>query len=340
MNKNYYKILGIKDDADDDTIKKAYRKLALKYHPDKNSGNNEAEEKFKEISEAYEVLKDPQKRRSYDHKGSYFDSWTSVFHRSNVDPKENLHIRSLLGVSLKDVCLGSKQTITYPRYFQCTDCFGLGTADEKDKIKCSHCYGTGRTNTVQGILQISLDCVSCSGKGFIINNPCKKCSGNGLFSKKQVLKDVEVKKGTMPNTVFKVPNMGHQNINGIIGDLFVKVVYQAHPIFKCDNRCNIFLKMPIPLHIAIVGGKIQIPTLYGVEEVEMPPGSFNGSKNRLSGCGLPYIDGKKSGDQITLFEIEIPKNISEELKENLLKELNLNSKTYPMYSRILKESDV
>ena len=365
---DFYQILGVDKNSNSEEIKKAYRKLAVKYHPDKNPEDKKAEEKFKEISEAYDTLSDPQKRRKYDFDlqgggrgwhssesqgfsgtyGSFEDLFENVFfgrrERTAVDPKRDLHIKVQMGVSLEEVISGTKKDIVYDKIFKCKECDGEGTADSSSKKLCQTCNGSGQTIINSGgPFVVRTTCQDCGGQKYTIEKPCYKCNGNGILKKRQNLKNVPVYRGIVSGSSVRVPNMGHENNNGLSGDLYIQIFYENHSIFQhgtTQSPADILLECPVPLHIAILGGSLEIPTLHGIKKVNIPKGMKNGHTKILNRCGLILRSDEKSkqklaGDQIVLFNIEIPNKISDEFS-NILGKIEISKETYPTYNSIIE----
>jgi molecular chaperone DnaJ len=339
--KNYYNILGLTKDASPEEIKKTFKDLAKKYHPDKNMGDKISEDKFKEINEAYECLSDPQKKAFYDssgkanrqHTGSGFgfDPFSGMggrfshFHQSNQG--SNLNLRINIGIDLERACFGGKQDIYYNRNVVCSECGGKGSLVTTSISNCNLCGGAGSVIVTHGPLSISTTCPECKGKGKKIGDPCKKCNAAGVCVKKETIKDFEIPKGIGENYVLKLQNMGNFNEKGICGDLLIGFSYREHPVFKkkikqsISKDYDVFFECYIPLHISLFGGKIKVPTLHGVFDLEIPINIKHGNCLILKGKGIckiqPDIEGD-IGDQINIILIENPKTISEELKKTLL----------------------
>jgi len=345
--KNYYNILGVSKDASLDDIKKAFKNLAKKYHPDKTGEDKDSEEKFKEISEAYENLADPQKRSRYDSirsprkfphfKGGFdpfagdFDPFDDLRKFSGFgrqkNAKEELTAYVNIEIDLEKICSGTEENIFYDRWFCCDECNGKKTLNKNSIIMCRECNGRGQILMMNGPLTIFSTCPRCYGKCEIISDPCKKCNGKGFFVKKQELKNIKIPKGISENNVIKIDKMGHYNENGLCGDLIIQISYKDHPVFKKSlgkmvaRDCDVFFECFVPLHVAILGGKIKIPTLQGPCDLEIQSGLKHGSIFILKNKGLYKINRGVSdsfGDQINILNIENPKNISDKLKEALL----------------------
>lgn len=348
--KDHYKILGVKEDAGLDEIKKAYKKLAFKYHPDKNQGDKQAEEKFKEINESYSILSDEGKRREYDnlrrygfrepHSHSGFSSVEDFFQsvnrrRKKVDPLAGLHIKEVLYVPLNMVVSGGETKLTFERLVRCKDCNGQGSNKPESKTNCSQCDGHGAVTMSNGILTFTVNCPSCGGRGVFFADPCKTCDTQGLVQKKFNLKNISVPKGVSEGSYITKKKLGNESQEGLCGDLFMQIIYQDHPIFRTSSE-NVILQCPIPFNTAILGGNIKIPTLYGETEVIIPPNMKSGYRKIIPSKGLPIGNSGMTGAQINVFSIEMPTKITEDLKKQL-EGISVDDKdVFPEYNNIRK----
>lgn len=344
--KNYYEVLGAPKDASQDDIKKSYRALAIKYHPDKNQGDKEAEDRFKEISEAYEILGDPDKRNDYDHQSTRGHDQFSFFGGGgqwNVRTQENLNLFSMVNLTFEEVVSGITKDIEYERSLTCKVCNGKKTTEENSTKKCPQCSGKGFVIIGNGVVTFQNICPSCGGEKVVITNPCKNCKGNGRVSEHAKVTGVAIPAGINPNAKIICKGRGHQSIiSGNFGDLVIGIGYIQHSLFKLrqnpDNGLfDTVMELNVPFHIALTGGKLKVPTLYGTKEINIKPGMEIGSIETISGCGLPSTRNGV-GDQILVMNMEIPKKISEKLMKEL-KKINISDDEYPKYCESLKFSE-
>ncbi len=351
--RDYYEILGVPKNSSEQDIKQAYRKLALKYHPDKNKGNPESEEKFKEATEAYEVLRDPKKRASYDKfghegvqgfdnfgRGAYTD-FSDIFgdvdlgdifegffgssfggQRSRSQRKRRgADLQYDLTISLEQTATGSEVQIEIPRSEQCETCGGTGSSSKSKPAVCTTCNGAGQIRQTQGFFSISQPCPRCRGEGKIITSPCKTCGGSGLTRKKRTL-TVKIPAGVESGSRLKITGEGEQAPNdGITGDLYVVMHVKKHPVF--DRHGNDLLNVvEVPFPTVCLGGDIEVPTITGSKvKMKIPPGTENGQVFRLKGNGIPYLGSYGKGDQLVKINIEVPKKLTSRQKE-LLREFS------------------
>lgn len=352
MSNDYYDILGVQKGASADELKKAYRKKAMKYHPDKNPGNKEAEGKFKEANEAYEVLKDEQKRAAYDRFGhaafqqgagqgggqgfhggdaggfgSFSDIFDAMFrgaggfgdgHSGGQGmQQQGSDVRYNLDLSLEDAFKGSTARLKFYTYSPCTPCSGSGSSDGSKAATCQTCKGRGQVRFQQGLFIVERACSSCNGTGQMISNPCKSCSGQGR-SKKEKNLEVKIPAGVDDGTRIRVSNEGEAGIRGgATGDLYVFISIKAHRFFK-RNGNDIFCKVPIPMTTAALGGEIDVPSIDGSHvPVKITAGTQHGHQVRVRGKGMPSIRGGARGDMIVETAIEVPVNLSKKQKEML-----------------------
>ncbi len=363
--KDYYEVLGVIKSASAEEIKKAYRKLALKYHPDKNKGDKTAENKFKEASEAYHVLSDKERRTNYDQFGhaafegsggrggfSNFD-FTSAFSdifgsdifedffdgfgstrgrgRKRSSNFRGADLRYDLSISLEDAYNGKKQEINFSSNDKCVTCDGSGAEPGSKPISCSACGGHGQVRSSQGFFTIQQTCPECAGSGEQISNPCKDCTGMG---KKQSRKKIfaSIPKGVDDGTRIRLSGKGEAGIKGGgNGDLYIFVSIKNHNIFKRSDE-NLFFEFPISLADSALGTTIEVPTIDGGKaKVKIPAGTQNGKQFRLKGKGMPIIRNKVYGDLYIQAITEIPVYLTKEQK-NLLEQFKKleDSKTNPV----------
>ncbi|MEF3254956.1 MAG: molecular chaperone DnaJ [Deferribacterales bacterium] len=341
MAKDYYEILGVNRNATEIEIKKAYRKLALQYHPDRNQGDKEAEEKFQEINEAYSVLIDPQKRAQYDQYGRVFDSpgqggfsgrddFTTIFEeffgedlgaffggsrRSSNRPRRGSNIEMDLEIEFEEAAKGTKKVITIPKTVACKRCGGSG-AEPGAITTCPRCDGTGQFIQRQGFFTISSPCNQCGGTGKFIKERCKECKGEGTVRERKNL-EVKIPAGVETDMVLRISGEGNSGVNGgPSGDLFVRIKVKPHKFFTRKGR-DLYLDLPISFIDAILGKEINIPTLDGSETIKIKPGSQPDETIVLKGKGVPDVNGYGIGNIVVKLKIVLPSNVSKRQKELL-----------------------
>ncbi|MEJ5329853.1 MAG: molecular chaperone DnaJ [Desulfobaccales bacterium] len=343
--KDYYRILGVSRDATPEEIKKAYRKLALKYHPDRNPGDKQAEEKFKEAAEAYEVLRDPEKRRLYDlygHEGvsstgfTGFSDFSDIF-RSFSDifedlfgfgsfgagreprPQQGADLRYDLTLDFLDATLGTEVTIEVPRLVNCRTCGGSGAKPGTRKIPCPQCGGRGVVSRSHGIFQITTTCPRCGGLREFIAEPCPECHGEGMAREKKKLR-VKIPPGMDSGTHLIMAGEGNEGrFGGPPGDLYIILHVRPHELFRREGY-DLKLEVPISFVQAALGTRITIPTLTGTQELTIPPGTQPGEVIRLKNEGVPYPKGERRGDLLVTVRVTIPTSLTPR-QEELLREL-------------------
>lgn len=350
--RDYYEVLGVDKSASAEDIKKAYRQLAKKYHPDLNPGNKEAEEKFKEVNEAYEVLSDADKKARYDQfghagvdpsyggggygggfsggfgdMGDISDIFNSFFGggfssgRSNPNaPRRGQDIQTNININFMDACFGKEVEVSINRMEKCPDCNGTGAAAGSSAETCPDCHGTGQIKVTQhtpfGMISQQKPCTRCGGKGKIINNPCPKCRGNGRYTAAKKIK-VSVPAGIDDGQTLQVSGQGHAGINGgPNGDLHVTVSVRPDPIFERDGY-DIHTEVPITYTQAVLGDEITVPTIDGKVKYTVPEGTQNGTIFRFRGKGVKKLNSSSRGDQYVHVYIEVPKNLSKKQKDML-----------------------
>ncbi len=335
MKKDYYKILGVAKGASAEDIKKAYRGLALKYHPDRNSEDDDAEKKFKEATEAYEVLSDKEKRRDYDAGGLHnfsfsgnpndiFDSFFSrfggfdeVFGRQTRErsrppsPGEDLYVK--IDIPLESSFSGVHKNIIFERGIQCDKCLGEGIEDKADISKCNECSGSGRVHHKASFLNISVSCSHCSGTGSIIEKHCSGCGGTRRkFENKSI--NVEIPSGVMSGETLKISKMGHSHpISNIPGDLLIRIDVMPHSMFEREMN-DIHCKSRVSYGQAVLGTKIDVATLHGSSILEIPPGTQNRDVFLIKGLGMSRRD-IGTGDHYVHIEVDVPTKVSQEERE-------------------------
>lgn len=361
MEKDYYELLGLQKGATDVEIKKAYRTLAMKYHPDRNPGNAEAELKFKEVTEAYEVLKDSQKRAAYDRYGhaafaqgagagaggfggfnfdfgggsgagfgSIFEDIFSEFMGGGRRSRQQEGVRGAdirydLEITLEEAYKGLTKEIEIQTAVKCEDCHGTGAAEGSKAETCDTCHGTGRVRRQAGFFIEERTCPTCNGTGKVIKNPCKKCGGTGKVSQKKVL-EVTIPAGIDSENRMRLAGQGEAGMNGgPNGDLYIFVHIKPHPIFKRD-AANLYCTVPLSMTTAALGGEIDIPCIDGSsEKVKIDEGTQSGTEVRLRKKGMTMLQSKSVGDLFVRFTVETPTKLTDKQKE-LLKQFAEESK--------------
>lgn len=340
--RDYYEILGIEKNATDDEIKKNYRRLAMLYHPDRNPGDKEAEENFKEAAEAYEVLSDPQKKDIYDrygHEGlngtgfrgfsgfdDIFSSFGSIFEdifgyssgRSRTAARAGADLRYDFQISFMEAAFGVSTEVEIVKMELCRKCSGSGAAPGTTPETCPRCGGRGQITQSSGFFSISSTCSYCKGEGTIITNPCKTCRGTG---KEQIRKTVSLKipAGVESGSRLRLKGEGETGqFGGPPGDLYVFIHVQPHDLFERRGN-DIYCRVPISIVQAALGATIEVPTLNGTEPLKIPKGTQNGKSFRLKGKGIPHLRGFGRGDQFVETLVMIPTDLTRK-QEELLKE--------------------
>ena len=352
--RDYYEVLGVSKNASEDEIKRAYKKLARKYHPDMNPGDKEAEEKFKEVNEANEVLSNPEKKAKYDQFGfagvdpnygagqggyggaggfdfgdlgdifgSFFGGGFGGGGRRNPNaPQRGESIRASLSVDFTEAAFGCEKSITIDRSEQCPTCKGKGCAPGTTPEVCTECHGTGTVTQAQrtpfGMMQSPTVCPKCRGKGQIIHQPCPDCRGAGVVRKRRTIQ-VNIPAGIDNGQTISLRGQGHSGKNGgPAGDLLITVMVRPHEIFRRDGTA-VFCEAPITFTQAVLGGTLEIPTIDGKVKYDIPEGTQTGTVFRLRGKGIPVLNGRGRGDQYVTVNIETPRNLNREQKEALKK---------------------
>jgi len=334
--KNYYEVLGVKRDASQEEIKRAYRRLARKYHPDLNPADKVAEQKFKEINEAYEVLGDPKKRAEYDQSGKvppfewtgfegfrpydfgfggFEDIFSDLFGRRRGEnaPLRGRDIVTNLELSLEEAYKGVTRPVTITREIPCSVCNGTGA--ETSQI-CSNCKGTGTTVQGKGIFKLTQPCPVCKGRGKIITRSCRTCRGSGMVSITETVK-VKVPAGADTGKRLRLQGMGGAGLRGgPPGDLHIELTVKPHPIFKRDEA-DIYVEVPVTIGKAVLGGKIDVPTLDGYAAMTLPPSTDSGKKFKLKGKGIPDPKTGLRGDEYVTIKIVVPKTVTGKTREAL-----------------------
>jgi len=335
-DRDFYEILGVSKKASDDEIKKSYRKLAMKYHPDRNKSNKEAERKFKEATAAYEALKDPQKRAAYDQYGhdafrqggmggaqgfgDFAGGFSDIFEEffgggfgsssSKRGPSRGSDLRYNMSISLQEAFTGKKTQIRIPSYVACDLCAATGSADKSGPSICSSCNGHGKIRSTSGFFSIERPCPKCGGEGSSINNPCLKCSGTGQVKKQKTI-SVTIPAGVDTGTRIRIAGEGEPGQRGAgNGDLYMFVEVQKDKLFEREDE-NIFCQIPISITTAILGGEIEVPTIDGKKaRLNIPPGTQSETQFRLRSKGMSILRQNRRGDMYIEASVEIPVNLT------------------------------
>ncbi len=355
--RDYYEILEIKKDASADEIKKSFRRLAMQYHPDRNPGDKDAEAKFKEINEAYEILKDEQKRAAYDRYGhqafngsggnpfggfdfnfssggGFADIFSSVFeefmggsnrNRKNSYEQRGEDMRYDISISLNEAFSGVEKEITIDSTIPCEKCHGHGTKDGNAAPSCSHCSGSGKVRVQQGFFVMEQPCPYCGGTGYLAKDKCDECKGKGAIKHQKTLK-VKIPAGIYDGARIRIAGGGQAGIRGgENGDLYVFINIKPHPIYeRADN--NLYAQLPVSMCCAALGGNLEIPSVDGNKiELKIPAGSQSEDIIRIKGQGMSIMRSNSRGDLFVKLKVETPVNLSARQKE-LLEEFRSISK--------------
>ncbi len=352
--RDYYEVLGVERGAAEADIKKAYRKLALKFHPDRNEGDAKAAEKFKEVAEAYEVLSDEGKRRIYDQhghdglKGRGFSGGgvdpRDIFEQffggaagggggglgdlfegffgggaGRGGPRQGSHLRVGVRIPLKEAWAGTERTIALERHEHCGECAGSGAAKGTSPETCATCHGRGRVQRSQGFFMMQTACPTCRGAGRTIKTPCRECRGSGHVPQTRDIK-VRIPRGVRAGSQLRIAGEGEPGERGAPrGDLFVVVDVEEHPLFVRDED-DLLCEIPIGYSQAALGAEIDVPTLAGRAALKIPAGTPSGKVFRLRGQGMPSVHGHGSGDLLARVTVEVPRKLTARQRE-LLEEL-------------------
>ncbi len=345
----YYEMLGIVRTSSGDEIKKAFRKLAMQFHPDRNPGDQAAEVKFKEINEAYDVLKDGDKRAAYDRfghaafengggggrggggfgfsEGSFSDIFDDLFgdfmgggggrKRGGDRSIRGSDLRYDMDITLEDAHNGRSSTITIPTSASCEDCHGSGAAAGSEPKTCGMCNGHGKVRSQQGFFMVERTCPTCHGNGQVISNPCKSCNGHGRVRKEKTLQ-VKIPAGVDDGTRIRLSGEGEAGgRGGPNGDLYIFLSVKPHRLFKRDGP-HIYCRVPITMVAATLGGEVEIPTIDGGRsKVSIPAGSQTGRQFRIKGKGMAVLNSAQRGDMVVETMVETPVNLTKKQKELL-----------------------
>jgi molecular chaperone DnaJ len=337
--RDYYEVLGVSRDAGAEDLKRAYRRLALQHHPDRNPDDPDAEEKFKEASEAYAILSDPEKRGQYDRFGHQgvggaggfpgmdFQGFADIFGDLFGDlfgaragrrtrGQRGADLRYNLEVELADLLVGVEHQIQVPRMMRCETCGGSGARSGTEPQRCPRCRGTGQTLYQQGLFRISRPCDACAGSGWVVADPCPPCRGTGRIEGQRTLK-VRVPAGVEDGMRLRLTGEGEAGIGGgPPGDLYVVIHVRPHPLFSREGA-DLECEVPISFVQAVLGAEIEVPTLEGKVSLRVPEGTQPGKVMRLRGKGLPSLRSGERGDQYVRIFVEVPTKLSEEQRHLL-----------------------
>lgn len=362
MAKDLYQILGVNRDAPQDEIRKAYLKLAHKYHPDKTGGDKEAEEKLKEINAAYDILKTPEKRKQYDQFGStspggfgggggpggagfeapfedFFDMLFGQKRRPgggggggpSARPGNDLELR--LTITLEEAAAGAKKKVRFNRMERCGECSGSGAAPGSQPETCTQCGGQGQVRVAHGFFSVTRTCPQCNGQGKVISKPCRKCSGKGQIKNSREL-SVDIPAGVDTGSTLRVSGEGEPGRGGgPRGDLYIHLEVTPHELFQRDGA-TLLCEVPISFTQAALGDTLRVPTLDKEAELKIPAGTQPGTQFRLRGMGLPDLRGYRQGDLIVKVLVEVPTKLSKRQRELLEEFETLNDpKASPMFKQ-------
>lgn len=370
---DYYEILEVTREATDTEIKKSYRRLAVKYHPDKNPGDTSAEEMFKQISSAYAILSDPQKRELYDRYGedafnrggggggfdpfdifreafggggggggSFFESFFGGSgRRANPnDPADGNDLRYDLEIEFEEAVFGSDRKIEFSRLAACESCHGSGCENGTSKKTCPRCHGRGQISVSQGFFTVMHDCPNCKGAGVIAEHPCRQCSGSGVRKVKRTVQ-LHIPPGVDTGTRMRVPGEGEPGLRGgNNGDLFVITHVKEHAVFQRDGL-SVYCEVPIDFVTATLGGEVDVPTVSGKMPLNIPAGTQTGDSFVIRGKGMPSLRRGERGDHHVKVFVEVPKRLSSEQREALKKYSELlkgNSSVHPVRENFVEKA--
>ena len=337
--RDYYEVLGVGRDASEGDLKKAYRRLAMKHHPDRNPDDPKSEELFKEASEAYEILSDPEKRQAYDQFGhsavdgngmgggagysNFGDIFSDVFgdifgaqRGGRGGAARGADLRYTLELSLEQAVSGDSVEIRVPVLSGCPDCDGSGSKPGSQPATCNDCGGHGQVRVSQGFFSLQQTCPTCRGAGQIITDPCRTCGGHGRVEKNKTL-SVKVPGGVDNGDRIRLAGEGEAGAgNGPAGDLYVQIAVREHPIFQREGK-HLYCEVPIAFTAAVLGGELEVPTLDGRVKLKIPPETQTGKVFRVRGKGVSPVRGGATGDLLCRVEIETPVKLTDKQKKLL-----------------------
>ena len=340
MARDYYEVLGVGRGSSAEELKKAYRKLAREYHPDRNPGDSAAEERFKEIQQAYDTLSDPEKRKQYDAGGMFTgfggrggagagpghfasdigDIFSTLFRRGGTGPQQPTRGRDLeteVQISFKQAMDGTEIPVTVPKQSTCKTCSGTGAKPGTGPAVCPRCNGRGIDSESQGFFSISSPCPQCGGSGQVITDPCASCAGSGLTMQRKRYR-VRIPAGVHDGSRIRVAGKGEDGARGAPpGDLYVVTRVADSPVFKQRSDGNLEVNLPITIREALQGATVEVPTLNGSKRIRVPAGTQHGTVQRLRGEGPAKPGAGRRGDILYRLEIEMPRELNREQKEAL-----------------------
>ena len=335
--RDLYSVLGVPRKASPDEIKKAYRRLARQYHPDRNPGDEQAEEHFKEVQEAYDTLSDPEKRKQYDAGGMFAgfgprsfggggftsdlgDIFSTFFGRrggGQASAAKGRDLETEVQLSFDQAMEGTEVAVTVPKQATCATCGGNGARPGTSPTVCPRCGGRGIDSESQGFFSISQPCPRCGGRGEVIESPCETCGGSGLTLQRRRYR-VKVPAGVRDGSRIRVAGKGEDGPRGgPAGDLYVITRVAPSPVFEQRSDGNLEVKLPITIAEAIQGATVEVPTLHGTKRIRIPAGTQHGTVQRLRGEGPPKPGGHGRGDLLYRLEIEVPRNLTREQRDAL-----------------------
>ncbi|MGI9346189.1 MAG: molecular chaperone DnaJ [Gammaproteobacteria bacterium] len=341
MSSDFYQELGVSREASAAEIRSAYRKLAMKFHPDRNPDNEEAADRFKKISEAYAILSDPQKKQQYDMGGfrndggfsgdfsdvfsDLFSQFGSAFQHSGRQNRHNSPVAGddmeyVLEISLEEALSGAKKNIQFPATDTCTNCGGKGHEKDGGPEDCSHCDGQGQTRVSKGLFFMSQTCRRCGGSGQTFKNPCKTCGGRGVRQKKRKL-EVNIPAGIAYGQSLRLTQQGGKGLRGgPDGDLYIRIKVKEHPLFVREDN-DLITDIPLTFAQVTLGDKIKIKAPSNSFMLTIPPGLQSGQVLRIAGHGAPSLGGRPRGDLLCRIQVQTPENLNKEQKQ-LLKDFD------------------
>jgi molecular chaperone DnaJ len=356
--RDYYEVLGISRNASDDEIRHAYRRLAMKHHPDRNANNKGSEEEFKSIKEAYEVLSDGRKRAAYDQFGhaglgqgagaggfggagmNFSDVFGDIFgdifggRGGHAGPQRGNDLHYSLEITLADAVFGKTAEIAIPTLVSCKDCKGSGAAKGKSAVRCHDCDGHGQVRMQHGFFTVQQTCPTCQGRGQVIKDPCHTCHGRGRSKENKKL-SVKIPKGVDTGDRIRLSGEGEAGEAGATpGDLYIQVQVKPHELFERDGK-NLYCEVPISFVIAATGGELEVPALNGRVKLKVPAETQTGKVFRIKGMGVPSVRGGDQGDLMCRVQVETPVNLTVKQKELLKqfeKTISTNNKHNPKSS--------
>ena len=341
--RDYYEVLGVERSAGADAIKKAYRKIALKCHPDRNPGDKTAEERFKEASESYQILSDPERRAQYDRFGhaafeqqgggfggfdfstaaGFEDIFGDIFgdffggqRRGRSRTRRGEDLRYDLEIAFEEAIFGAEKTLRVPRLAACGDCKGSGSKDGAPRETCNACRGSGQLRYQQGLFSIAKTCGQCQGQGTVLRDPCRTCGGGGAVRTQHAL-SLKIPAGVDTGSRLKLRGEGESGLNGgSTGDLYVVLHVREHPLFSREGN-DVICEVPIGFTHAALGAEIDVPTPHGKVKMKIPAGTQSGNVFRLKGKGVPDVRGYGQGDALVRVVVETPKKLSQRQRDLL-----------------------